>query len=122
MRKMIQLLWNKPRLIFSFYLCLRLTSPNYAFMRHRLYSKQLQKVKEYMLIIYSVIFCTIVTHLLFWYQVFTCVSDRFSFAANSILSCTLRYFCLSKLFSKLFNWWSENAVLAFLCFFALFDR
>ena len=29
----------KPRLIFSFYLCLRLTSPNYALMRHRLYSK-----------------------------------------------------------------------------------
>ena len=54
MRKMIQLLWNKPRLIFSFYLCLRLTSPNYAFMRHRLYSKR--KVKEYMLIINSVMF------------------------------------------------------------------
>ena len=30
----------KPRLIFSFYLCLRLTSPNYAFMRCRLYSTQ----------------------------------------------------------------------------------
>ena len=29
----------------SFYLCLRLTSPNYAFMRRRLYSKR--KVKEY---------------------------------------------------------------------------
>ena len=37
--------WIKPRLIFSFHLCLRLTSPNYAFMRHRLYSKR--KVKEY---------------------------------------------------------------------------
>ena len=36
---------KKPRLIVSFYLCLRLTSPNYAFMRHRLYSKR--KVKEY---------------------------------------------------------------------------
>ena len=32
--------WIKPRLIFSFYLCLRLTSPNYAFMRCRLYSNQ----------------------------------------------------------------------------------
>ena len=28
---------------FSFYLCLRLTSPNYAFMRHRLYSKRKAK-------------------------------------------------------------------------------
>ena len=35
----------KPRLIFSFFLCLRLASPNYAFMRCRLYSKR--KVKEY---------------------------------------------------------------------------
>ena len=35
----------KPRLIFSFYLCLRMTSPNYAFMRHRLYS--MRKVIEY---------------------------------------------------------------------------
>ena len=35
----------KPRLLFSFYLCLKLTSPNYAFMRRRLYSKR--KVKEY---------------------------------------------------------------------------
>ena len=32
------------RLIFSFYLCLRLASPNYAFVRRRLYSEQ--KVKE----------------------------------------------------------------------------
>ena len=38
----------KPRLIFSFYLCLRLTSPNYAFMRPRLYSKRkVQLYKEY---------------------------------------------------------------------------
>ena len=37
--------WIKPRLLFSFYLCLRSTSPNYAFMRRRLYSKR--KVKEY---------------------------------------------------------------------------
>ena len=37
--------WIKPRLIFSFYLYLMLTSPNYAFMRRRLYSKR--KVKEY---------------------------------------------------------------------------
>ena len=37
---MIQLLWIKPRLLFSFYLCLRLTSPNYAFMWRRLYSEQ----------------------------------------------------------------------------------
>ena len=37
----------KPHLIFSFYLCIRLTSPNYAFMRCRLYSSQ--KVKLYKL-------------------------------------------------------------------------
>ena len=35
-----KLLLNKTRLIFSFYLCLRLTSPNYAFMRCRLYNNQ----------------------------------------------------------------------------------
>ena len=31
------------RLLFSFYLCLEMTSPNYAFMKRRLYSKR--KVK-----------------------------------------------------------------------------
>ena len=36
---------KKTRLLFSFYLCLRLTSPNYAMMRRRLYSKR--KVKLY---------------------------------------------------------------------------
>ena len=36
----IQLLLNKTTPHFSFYLCLRLTSPNYAFMRNRFYSKQ----------------------------------------------------------------------------------
>ena len=36
---------KKPRLIFSFYLCQKLTSPYYTFMRRRLYSKR--KVKEY---------------------------------------------------------------------------
>ena len=35
----------EPRLIFGFYLCLRLASLNYAFMRGRLYSKR--KVKLY---------------------------------------------------------------------------
>ena len=39
--------WIKPRLILSFYLCFRLTSPNYAFMRRRPYSKR--KVKEYLI-------------------------------------------------------------------------
>ena len=38
-----KLLLNEQRLIFSFYLCLRLTSPDYAFIRCRLYSNQ--KVK-----------------------------------------------------------------------------
>ena len=42
---MISYFWIKPCLIFSFYLCLRLASPNYAFMRRHLYSKR--KVKEY---------------------------------------------------------------------------
>ena len=37
--KIIKLFLNKTSsLIFSFYLCLSLTSPNYAFMRCRLYS------------------------------------------------------------------------------------
>ena len=45
-RKMIQLLLNKTTTIFSFYLYLRLTSHNSAFIRRRLYSKR--KVKEYM--------------------------------------------------------------------------
>ena len=45
-------------------------------------------------------------YLLFWYHVFTCVSVRLREAANSILSCTLRYFCLSKLRSSWASWWS----------------
>ena len=39
----------------SFYLCLRLTSPNYAFMRRRLYSKR--KVKEYLSILMDSLQC-----------------------------------------------------------------
>lgn len=54
-----------------------------------------------------------ITYLLFWYQVFTWVSDKLSFDASSMRSCTLRYFCRSKLFSKELSWWSVNAVLAF---------
>ena len=34
-----KLLLNKTTPLYSFYLCLRLTSPNYAFMGRRLYSK-----------------------------------------------------------------------------------
>ena len=56
-------------------------------------------------------------YLLFWYHVFTWVSVRLSLAASSILSCTDKYFCLSKLLSKVCNWLSEKAVRAFLCFF-----
>ena len=59
-------------------------------------------------------------HLRFWYHVLTCVSVRLSLAASSILSCTLRYFCRSKLFSKVCNWWSVNAVRAFRCFLVRF--
>ena len=36
---------DTPHLIFSFYICLRLTSPNNAFMRRHLYSKR--KVEEF---------------------------------------------------------------------------
>ena len=56
-------------------------------------------------------------YLRFWYHVFTWVSVRFNFAASSIRSCTLRYFWRSKLFSKVWSWWSEKAVRAFRCFF-----
>ena len=56
-------------------------------------------------------------HLLFWYQVLTCVSVRLREAASSILSCTLRYFCRSKLRSSWASWWSVKAVRAFLGFF-----
>lgn len=56
------------------------------------------------------------TYRLFWYHVLTCVSVKLNFAANSILSCTDKYFCLSKLFSNVCSWRSVNAVLAFLCF------
>ena len=46
--------WIKPRLIFSFYLCLRLTSTIYVFRRCRLYSNQ--KVIIYMYIVFKI--CT----------------------------------------------------------------
>ena len=52
-------------------------------------------------------------YLLFWYHVFTWVSVRFSRAASSILSWTLKYFCLSKLDSSELSWWSVKAVRAF---------
>ena len=44
------------------------------------------------------------------------MSVRLSLAANSILSWTDRYFCLSKLDSRVWSWLSVKAVLAFLCF------
>ena len=47
----IQLLLNKTTPHFHFYLCLRLTSPNYAFMRCRLYSNQ--KVIECIMLIFN---------------------------------------------------------------------
>jgi len=58
-------------------------------------------------------------HLRFWYHVLTCVSLRFSLDASSMRSCTLRYFCRSKLCSSVFSWWSVNAVLALRVFFVL---
>ena len=42
---------KKTRLIFSFYICLRLTSPNDAIMRCRLYSNQ--KVQLYVQLMHS---------------------------------------------------------------------
>lgn len=57
------------------------------------------------------------SYLRFWYQVFTCVSVKLSEAASSIRSCTLRYFCRSKLLSSCASWWSVKAVRAFLGFF-----
>ena len=43
--------YTEPRFLFSLYLSLRLTSPNYAFMRRRLYSKR--KVK-YLFFVYTI--------------------------------------------------------------------
>jgi len=56
--------------------------------------------------------CYVETYRRFWYHVLTCVSVRFRAAARSIRSCTLRYFCLSKLRSNWLSWWSEKAVRA----------
>lgn len=54
---------------------------------------------------------------LFWYQVLTCVSVRLRAAARSMRSCTLRYFCRSKLLSSWLSWWSVKAVRALRGFF-----
>ncbi len=62
--------------------------------------------------------CKMSFYLLFWYQVFTCVSVRLRRAASSMRSCTLRYFCRSKLLSRELSWWSVNAVRALRGFFA----
>ena len=43
---MIQLLLNKTTPHFQLYLCLRLTSPNFAFMRRRLYCFTSEKSKN----------------------------------------------------------------------------
>ena len=71
--------------------------------------------------VFTVCICPVphLNYLLFWYQVLTWVSVRFSFAASSIRSCTLRYFWRSKVFSRLFSWWSVKAVRAFLGFLGL---
>jgi len=54
----------------------------------------------------------VISYLRFWYQVFTWVCERCSRDASSFLSWTLRYFCLLKLRSRMFSWWSVNAVRA----------
>lgn len=58
-----------------------------------------------------------VSYRLFWYQVLTCVSVRLRAAARSMRSCTLRYFCRSKLLSSWLSWWSVKAVRALRGFF-----
>lgn len=58
-----------------------------------------------------------VTYRLFWYHVLTCVSVRLRAAARSMRSCTLRYFCRSKLLSSWLSWWSVKAVRALRGFF-----
>lgn len=58
-----------------------------------------------------------VPYRLFWYQVLTCVSVRLRAAARSMRSCTLRYFCRSKLLSSWLSWWSVKAVRALRGFF-----
>lgn len=57
------------------------------------------------------------TYRRFWYHVLTCVSVRLRAAARSMRSCTLRYFCRSKLRSSWLSWWSVKAVRAFRGFF-----
>ena len=59
-------------------------------------------------------------YLRFWNQHLTCASASCSLAASSILSCTLRYFCRSKLFSRSCSCWSVNAVRGLRCF--LFEQ
>lgn len=59
----------------------------------------------------------VVSYRLFWYQVLTCVSVRLRAAARSMRSCTLRYFCRSKLLSSWLSWWSVKAVRALRGFF-----
>lgn len=56
------------------------------------------------------------TYRRFWNQVFTCVSLMPNLLANSMRSCTLKYFWRLKHFSMLCNWWSVKAVRALRCF------
>lgn len=66
---------------------------------------------------YSISVYFSVPYRLFWYQVLTCVSVRLRAAARSMRSCTLRYFCRSKLLSSWLSWWSVKAVRALRGFF-----
>lgn len=68
-------------------------------------------------IFYSISVYFSVPYRLFWYQVLTCVSVRLRAAARSMRSCTLRYFCRSKLLSSWLSWWSVKAVRALRGFF-----
>jgi hypothetical protein len=56
------------------------------------------------------------THLRFWYQVLTWVSLNDIRCASSILSCTLRYFCLSNVVSNSCSCLSVKIVRAFRAF------
>lgn len=62
------------------------------------------------------------SYLLFWYQVFTWVSDRFKVSATSLRSATLKYFWQRNFLSKYANWACVKAVRRRLGFRPLFSK
>lgn len=80
-------------------------------------SPQTEKLRALFPQNFCVVFFFSESYRLFWYQVLTCVSVRLRAAARSMRSCTLRYFCRSKLLSSWLSWWSVKAVRALRGFF-----